>query len=78
MDPVQIYGIIPYIWTGSYTYGRAQLHYYISGNGLVWQWYYDENRGKHFKELLGQDARTFIKLLESGREVYIEDILPRT
>ena len=55
-----------------------ELNYIIISPEMVWQWYYDENRGKHFKELLGQDARTFIKLLESGREVYIEDILPRT
>jgi hypothetical protein len=55
-----------------------ELNYVIVSPEMVWQWYYDSNRSKHFKELLGKEAQTFIQLLESGRELYIEDLFPRT
>jgi hypothetical protein len=52
-----------------------ELNYLIISRDMVWQWYYDPCRGKHFRELLGKDAQLFIRILETGKEVYIEDIL---
>jgi hypothetical protein len=53
-----------------------ELNYLIVSPQIVWQWYFDSHRGKHFKELSGKEADDFIKLLGSGQEIYIEDILP--
>lgn len=54
-----------------------ELNYLIVSKEMVWQWYYDSCNGKHFRELIGKDALLFIQILESGRDVYIEDILPK-
>ena len=53
-----------------------ELNYTIVSPDMVWQWYYDKMGSKHFKELLGKQAQTFIRILESKKEIYIEDILP--
>jgi len=53
-----------------------ELNYTIISQDMVWQWYYDKLGAKHFKELLGKDAQKFIHILESRKEIYIEDILP--
>jgi len=52
-----------------------ELNYAIISSDMVWQWYYDKLGSKHFKELLGREAHAFIHILESKKEVYIEDIL---
>jgi hypothetical protein len=38
-----------------------KLHYAIVSEEMVWLWYYDELGGKHIKELLDKEARSFIK-----------------
>ena len=53
-----------------------ELNYTIISQDMVWQWYYDKLGAKHFKELLGKDAQKFIHILETRKEIYIEDILP--
>jgi hypothetical protein len=52
-----------------------ELNYTIISKDMVWQWYYDPCKGKHFRELLGKDAEMFIRILETGKQVYIEDII---
>jgi len=52
-----------------------ELNYIIISRDMVWQWYYDPCKGKHFRELLGKEAQLFVRILETGKEVYIEDIL---
>lgn len=52
-----------------------ELNYRIIAPEMVWQWYYDENKEKHFRELLGKDAQKFIQMIVTDKEVYIEDIL---
>lgn len=52
-----------------------ELNYLIISRDMVWQWYYDPFNGKHFKELLGKEANLFVRMLETGKEIYIEDIL---
>lgn len=37
-----------------------ETYYVIVAPQMVWQWYYDENGGKCFRELLGTDAAGFI------------------
>ncbi|GLU53476.1 hypothetical protein [Dyadobacter frigoris] len=37
------------------------LHYVIVTEKMVWQFYYDEYGSKHFRELLGDEARKFIE-----------------
>ncbi|TDE10215.1 hypothetical protein [Dyadobacter psychrotolerans] len=54
-----------------------ELNYIIISTEMVWQWYYDPCKGKHFKELLGKEARFFISILETKKDIYIEDILPQ-
>ena len=39
------------------------LNYTIVSEEMVWLWYFDHLQGKHFKELLDREARTFIKEL---------------
>ncbi len=53
-----------------------ELNYIIVSREMVWQWYYDTLHGKHFRELIGPQATQFINKIESGEDVYIEDILP--
>ena len=53
-----------------------ELNYIIISTELVWQWYYDKYKGKHFRELTGKDARHFIEILNTKAHIYIEDILP--
>ena len=55
-----------------------ELNYLIVAPEMVWQWYYDENGAKHFKELLGREAQFFVKILNTKKDIYIEDILPVT
>ena len=55
-----------------------ELNYLIISPEMVWQWYYDELGGKHFKELLDKEAKFFINILETKRDVYIEDIIPQS
>jgi len=52
-----------------------ELNYIIISRDMVWQWYYDPCKGKHYRELLGKEAQLFVRILETGKEVYIEDIL---
>ena len=52
-----------------------ELNYTIIAPEMVWQWYYDESGGKHFKELLGKEAQMFVKILNTKKEIFIEDIL---
>ena len=53
-----------------------ELNYTIISPDMVWQWYYDKLGAKHFKELLGKEAQKFIHILETKKEIYIEDIMP--
>ena len=53
-----------------------ELNYLIISPDMVWQWYYDQLGGKHFKELTGKEAQLFIEILKTKRNLYIEDILP--
>ncbi|MCF2447084.1 hypothetical protein L0657_24230 [Dyadobacter sp. CY345] len=39
------------------------IYYVIVAREMVWQWYYDKNNGKCFRELLGMDAYRFIESL---------------
>ncbi|MCE7041464.1 hypothetical protein [Dyadobacter sp. CY312] len=55
-----------------------ELNYLIISRDMVWQWYYDPCKGKHFRELLGKEAQLFVRILETGKEVYIEDILSQS
>ena len=52
-----------------------ELNYIIVSPELVWQWYYDEHKGKHFRELTGKNAKHFIEILNTKPNIYIEDIL---
>ncbi|WP_221391203.1 hypothetical protein [Dyadobacter sp. NIV53] len=55
-----------------------ELNYIIISTELVWQWYYDQHKGKHFRELTGKDARHFVEILNTKQNLYIEDILPES
>jgi hypothetical protein len=55
-----------------------ELNYIIISPEMVWQWYYGPCKEKNFRELLGGDARAFIKILKTRDEIFIEDILPLT
>lgn len=61
MDYFQIFGFNPYIWIITQCKSVMQtLNYTIVSEEMVWLWYYDQLQGKHFKELLDREARTFI------------------
>lgn len=42
-------------------------HYSIVSEKMVWIWYYDDFGGKHFKELLADDAAAFVSRAETGK-----------
>ncbi|WP_166444496.1 hypothetical protein [Dyadobacter bucti] len=42
-----------------------EVRYIIVSEEMVWLYYYDEYKSKHFKELLRKEAREFIKELQA-------------
>lgn len=49
------------------------IYYVVVAREMVWQWYYDQNNGKCFRELLGMDAYRFIEnLAKPGDQIPTE------
>lgn len=49
------------------------LNFTIVSEEMIWLWYYDELGTKHLKELLGKDAREFIKDFTTKKEALKKD-----
>jgi hypothetical protein len=44
---------------------QPEIHYIIVHEEMIWQYYFDESGSKYFRELLGMEARKFVRSLST-------------